>query len=72
MFERALAELGVEAGRTLFVGDSLANDVGGAAALGIRTCQAVWFTADDAANGPEPDFQAFTQMDVLTVVRRLS
>jgi putative hydrolase of the HAD superfamily len=72
MFERALAELGVDASRTLFVGDSLANDVGGAAALGMRTCQAVWFAADDAAGGPEPDFQAFTQMDVLTVVRRLS
>ena len=52
MFERALAELGVEADRALFVGDSLANDVGGAAALGMRTCQAVWFAADDAADGP--------------------
>ncbi len=38
----------------------------------MRTCQAVWFAADDAVDGPEPDFQAFTQMDVLTVVRRLS
>ena len=72
MFERALAELGVEADHALFVGDSLVNDVGGAAALGMHTCQAVWFTADDATDAPEPDFQAFTQMDVLTVVRRLS
>jgi putative hydrolase of the HAD superfamily len=72
MFERALAELGVEPGRALFVGDSLVNDVGGAAALGMHTCQAVWFTADDAVGGPEPDFQAFTQMDVLTVVGRLA
>jgi putative hydrolase of the HAD superfamily len=71
MFERALAGLGVEADRALFVGDSLANDVGGASALGMRTCQAVWFAADDAVDGPEPDFQAFTQMDVLTVVKRL-
>jgi hypothetical protein len=26
---------------------------------------------DDDADGPEPDFQAFTQMDVLTIARRL-
>jgi len=72
MFERALGELGVEPARALFVGDSLANDVGGAAGLGMRTCQALWFSADDAAGAPEPDFRAFTQMDVLSVVRRLS
>jgi putative hydrolase of the HAD superfamily len=72
MFERALAELGAEPGRTLFVGDSLVNDVGGAAALGIRTCQALWFVADGTEGAPEPEFRAFTQMDVLTVVRRLS
>jgi putative hydrolase of the HAD superfamily len=72
MFERALGELEVEAGRTLFVGDSLVNDVGGAGALGIHTCQALWFVADDAEGAPEPEFRAFTQMDVLTAVRRLS
>ncbi len=44
----------------------------GAAALGMHTCQAVWFRADDAPAAPEPDFRAFTQMDVLTVVKRLS
>ena len=58
--------------RALFVGDSLVGDVGGAAALGMHTCQAVWFRADDAPAAPEPDFRAFTQMDVLTVVKRLS
>ena len=36
----------------------------------MRTVQAVWSRAD-AADGPEPDFQAFTQMDVLNIVRRL-
>ena len=72
IFECALADLGVEPGRALFVGDSLVNDVGGAAALGMRTCQALWFAADDADGGPEPDFQAFTQMDVVNVVRRLA
>ncbi len=72
IFEHALEALGVAAGRTLFVGDTLATDVAGAAALGMRTCQAVWFRADADPNGPEPEYQAFTQMDVLTVVRRLS
>jgi len=31
----------------------------------MHTCQAVWFRADDDRDAPEPDFQAFTQMDVL-------
>ncbi len=71
MFEQALAALEVDPARTLFVGDSLVNDVGGAGALGIHTCQALWFVADAAEGAPEPEFQAFTQMDVLTVVGRL-
>jgi len=54
------------------VGDRLREDVGGAAALGIATCQALWFAADEAADAPEPDFRAFAQTDVLAVVGRLS
>ena len=72
IFERALEALGAPAERTLFVGDSLTGDIAGAAALGMRTCQALWFRADDDPRAAEPDFRAFTQMDVLTVVRRLS
>src|SRR3954467_3645326 len=72
IFERALEAVGVEPPAALFVGDTLATDVAGATALGMPTCQAVWFRADEDANAPEPDFRAFTQMDVLTVVRRLS
>jgi putative hydrolase of the HAD superfamily len=72
IFQKALDALGVAAERTLFVGDSLSGDIGGARALGMHTCQAVWFRADDDPQAPEPDFQAFTQMDVLTVVRRLA
>jgi putative hydrolase of the HAD superfamily len=72
IFVRALTELGVAAENTLFVGDSLASDLGGAKALGMHTCQALWFRADDDPAAPEPDFQAFTQMDVLTAVRRLA
>jgi putative hydrolase of the HAD superfamily len=70
IFRRALEQLGVAPERTLFVGDTLATDVAGAAALGMPTCQALWFRCDEHA-GPEADFQAFTQMDVLTVVGRL-
>jgi FMN phosphatase YigB (HAD superfamily) len=71
IFQRALDALSVAAEDTLFVGDSLASDLGGAKALGMHTCQALWFRADDDPAGPEPDFQAFTQMDVLTAVNRL-
>jgi putative hydrolase of the HAD superfamily len=71
IFERALTALGVEAAATLFVGDRLETDVAGAQALGMHTCLALWFRADEDAGAPEPDYQAFTQMDVLTVVRRL-
>jgi FMN phosphatase YigB (HAD superfamily) len=38
-------------------------------ALGMWTCQALWFVADTHEE-PEPDFRAFTQMDVLTAVSR--
>ncbi|MBD0317232.1 MAG: HAD family hydrolase [Thermoleophilia bacterium] len=71
MFERALAALGVEPARTLFVGDSLYADVWGAKKLGMTTVQALWFRADDDERGVEPDYRAFTPIDVLNVVRRL-
>jgi len=72
IFERALEALDVEPARALFVGDTLATDIAGAAALGMRTCLAVWFRADDDPGAPEPEFHAFTQMDVLTIVGRLA
>jgi putative hydrolase of the HAD superfamily len=71
IFACALDALGVAPASTLFVGDTIATDIAGAAALGLHTCQAVWFRADDDRRGPEPDFQAFSQMDVMTVVSRL-
>ena len=71
IFERALEAIGVDPAATLFVGDTLATDIAGAKALGMRTCQALWFRADDDAEAPEPEYRAFTQMDVLTAVRRL-
>jgi putative hydrolase of the HAD superfamily len=72
IFERALEALGVEPERSLFVGDRLYEDVRGAAEVGMTTVQAIWFRADDHPDGAEPDHQAFTQMDVLNVVRRLN
>ena len=71
IFERALEVLGVEPGHSVFVGDRLYEDVRGAGELGLTTVQAVWFRADEHPEGGEPDFQAFTQMDVLNVARRL-
>ena len=68
IFEVALQRLGADPGRSLFVGDTLATDVAGAEALGMHTCLALWFRADEDAAAPEPEFRAFTQMDVLTVV----
>jgi len=71
IFEAALTQLGVEPERALMVGDSVANDIAGAQALGMATCQALWFVAD-VREEPEPDFRAFTQMDVMTAVSRAS
>jgi putative hydrolase of the HAD superfamily len=71
IFERALAELEVRPEEALFVGDRLDADVLGASAAGMRTVQALWFRADDIQVDADPDFQAFTQMDVLNVVDRL-
>ena len=72
IFEHALGALGVTAAETLFVGDRLYEDVRGAGELGMTTVQALWFRADEHADGGEPDFQAFTQFDVLNVARRLT
>lgn len=72
IFEAALAGLGVAPEVSLFVGDRLYEDVRGAGELGMTTVQALWFRADEHSDGWEPDFRAFTQMDVLNIVRRLS
>jgi FMN phosphatase YigB (HAD superfamily) len=67
-----LSELDVDASDALFVGDRLEADVLGASRVGMKTIQAVWFRADEGPGGVEPDYQAFTQMDVLNVVDRLA
>ena len=72
IFERALGALEVEPENALFVGDRLYEDIRGAGELGLTTVQAVWFRADEHPDGREPDYQAFTQADVLNVARRLA
>jgi putative hydrolase of the HAD superfamily len=69
IFRYALERLGVEPERAMMVGDSVPNDIAGAKALGMTTCQALWFVADTVEE-PEPDFRAFSQMDVLIAVSR--
>ena len=71
IFLRACADVGVEPRAALHVGDDLAADVQGAAAVGMTTVQALWFRADDIPE-IEPDFQAFTAMDVLNIALRLA
>jgi putative hydrolase of the HAD superfamily len=71
IFHAALGALDAPPERTLFVGDRLLEDVDGASRVGMRTVQALWFRADEARDGIEPDFAAFTPMDVLNAVRRL-
>jgi len=72
IFERALRDLDVQSSEALFVGDRLDADVRGASRVGMKTVQAFWFRADEASDGVEPDYQAFTPMDVLNVVDRLA
>jgi len=71
IFLHALEQLGVDPENAMFVGDRLDADVQGAAQVGMATVQALWFRADDTP-GIEPDFMAFTPMDVLNAVRRLA
>jgi putative hydrolase of the HAD superfamily len=71
IFERALEALEVEPHEALFVGDRLYEDVRGAGEVGLTTVQALWFRADENPEGGVPDYQAFTQMDVLNIADRL-
>ena len=71
-FSEALGRLGVDPADAMYVGDKLIEDVQGASNLGMTTVQALWFVADDTPPAVEPDFMAFTPMDVLNAVRRLA
>lgn len=71
-FLAALEQLDVDPAAAMYVGDSLEHDVQAAAEVGMTTVQALWFVADDTPAAVEPDFMAFTPMDVLNAVRRLA
>lgn len=71
IFQRALEALDVTPDEALFVGDRLYEDIRGAGELGLTTAQALWFRADEHPEGGEPDYLAFTQMDVLNIADRL-
>jgi HAD superfamily hydrolase (TIGR01549 family) len=70
IFLHALRRIGVGPEAAMYVGDGLVNDVQGAGRVGMTTVQALWFVADQTSAGVEPDFMAFTPMDVLNAVRR--
>jgi putative hydrolase of the HAD superfamily len=72
IFEAVLSRLGVGPEEAIFVGDRRYEDVRGAKELGMTTVLALWFRADEDDRGMDPDFEAFTPMDVLNVVRRLT
>src|SRR5262245_35854010 len=65
IFQRALDELAVPAGRALFVGDRVRQDVRGASEVGMTTVQALWTRVDEHPEGAEPNYAAYTMMDVL-------
>ncbi|MDQ3890691.1 MAG: HAD family hydrolase [Actinomycetota bacterium] len=71
IFAAGLERLETEPERAFFVGDSRYADIRGASEAGMKTAQALWFRADDDERGIEPDFEAFTPVDVLNAVRRL-
>jgi putative hydrolase of the HAD superfamily len=71
IFRAALDKLEVAPENALFVGDRRYEDVRGAKEVGMTTVLALWFRADDDERGLDPDYEAFTPMDVLNVVRRL-
>ncbi len=75
IFEAVLERLGVEPGDVIHVGDNLAADVAGAAALGMRTA---WITRrvpkpDDVLakhEGPSPDHVVADLRDLLEIARQ--
>jgi putative hydrolase of the HAD superfamily len=71
IFEAVLSRLDVAPEDALFVGDRRYEDVRGAKEVGMTTVQAFWFRADDDERGLDPDYEAFTPMDVLNIVTRM-
>ena len=72
LFLHACRELGVDPVDAMYVGDDVERDVQAAANVGMTTVQAMWFRADDTPPRVEPDFLAFTALDVLNIAKRLA
>jgi HAD superfamily hydrolase (TIGR01509 family) len=72
IFLHACRLLEVDPAEAVYVGDDVEADVQGAANVGMTTIQAMWFRADETSPRVEPDFLAFTPMDVLNALRRLA
>jgi putative hydrolase of the HAD superfamily len=69
-FVAAVERLGLPAGDVLYVGDSLAADVAGARAAGLRP---VWFDRHGAGlpeDAPAPDFVVRRLEEVAAIVER--
>lgn len=76
IFEATLAALGAKPEETLHVGDNLDADVGGAAALGIRTAWITRRVADPDAllaswDGPGPDHRIADLAEIPALLRSL-
>ena len=67
---RALDELDVDPSDAMFVGDRLATDMQGAADAGHDDRSSAVVHAQTTDRGIEPDFMAFTPMDVLNCASR--
>ncbi|MGD9905839.1 MAG: HAD family hydrolase [Vicinamibacterales bacterium] len=69
-FLEACTRLAVTPARTVFVGDDLAADIAGAAAVGMKT---IWLAPPDrrGAGGPYADITVHTIADVPAAARRL-
>lgn len=70
IYRVVLDELGVEPERALFVGDRVLEDVQGPAALGMHTCLATYYRADEGDHGLAGAV-ATEPFDVVSVARRL-
>jgi len=70
IYRVVLDELAVDPTRALFVGDRVLEDVQGPAALGIHTCLATYFRADEGDHGLAGAV-ATEPLDVVRVARRL-
>ncbi len=66
IFQLALARLDLPPEETLFVGDNITADVGGASAVGMNTA---WLNRDDEINGTEiqPDYEIKSLQEILAI-----